>query len=371
MQEAHIRIHQKYLEYNILSMNILLITVRSDFGGGPRHVNQLLKSLSNDIDIYMAYPQGGEPYGVKWAKENRIKGYCEIPYRRFSIKALYRLKTFVKQHKIDIVHSHGNGAGVYSRLLKLTCSNIKVIHTFHGISDVYSSKIKLYISYFVGRILSPLANTYIAVSNGEKKMAIERHFSKDSNTKVIYNGIAAKISEKAKNQTRTIKIVTLSRFDYQKNMQSMFRIAERVKDLPVHFTWVGDGEDREELEKKAQEENLNIKFTGFSSQPMNYLIQADWYISTSRFEGLPYALIEAASVGLPIIASNVKGNNEVVRNGYNGFLFESENEAVDLISHIVNGNIDYNTLSRNAICYYQENFTLETMIKKTEEVYFK
>lgn len=352
-------------------MRVLLITVRSDFGGGPRHVDQLLESLSNGIDIYMAYPQEGKPYGVKWKKEERIKGYCEIPYRKFSIHDFLRLRNFIKRNRIDVIHSHGNGAGIYSRLLKLTCPYIKVVHTFHGISDVYSSKIKLYISYFIGRILSPLADTYIAVSNGEKKMAIERHFSKDRNTKVIYNGIAERDCEKSKRQTGTIEIVTLSRFDYQKNMQAMFRIAERVKNLPVHFTWVGDGEEREELEKKVQEENLNIKFTGFSNRPMDYLKQADWYISTSRFEGLPYALIEAASVGLPIIASNVKGNNEVVKDGYNGFLFEFENEAIELISHIVNGNIDYNTLSRNAICYYQENFTLETMIKKTEEVYFK
>lgn len=352
-------------------MNVLLITVRSDFGGGPRHVDQLLEALSSDIAIYMAYPQKGEPYGIKWEKEKRIKGYCEIPYRKFSINAFWGLKAFVKRNKIDIVHSHGNGAGMYSRLLKLFSPKLKVVHTFHGISDVYSSKVKFYISYFIGWILSPLADTYIAVSNGERETAIGRHFSNSKNTKVIYNGIAVESSDIKQTSADATKFVTLSRFDYQKNMESMFKIAEQVKELPVRFIWIGDGEDREKLERKAQNENLNIRFTGFSNHPMDYLKQADWYISTSRFEGLPYALIEAAAVGLPIIASNVKGNNEVVKDRYNGFLFDSEKEAVDIISRIVNREIDYRALSRNSICYYQENFTLETMIKKIEEVYLR
>lgn len=63
---------------------------------------------------------------------------------------------------------------------------------------------------------------------------------------------------------------------------------------------------------------MPIDFVGFTKEPMKYLQSSDLYLSTSRFEGLPYGLIEAASVGLPIVASNVKGNNEVVNNGYNG-----------------------------------------------------
>lgn len=350
-------------------MKILYITVRSDFGGGPRHVAQLIDNMPMNADVYVAYPKSGEPYGILWDADKRIKGVCHIPYRRFSVSTLFKLWQFVRLNGIDMIHSHGNGAGIYSRLLKLVCMNVKVVHTFHGISDVYSSKFKMCLSYFVGWLLSPLADIYIAVSNGERDMAIKRRFSKSYNTRVIYNGIANANYTHRTTVKHNIEIVTLSRFDYQKNMQYMFRIAERIKDLPVCFTWVGDGEDRAELERKAKEECLDIRFIGFSDHPMDYLKRADWYMSTSRFEGLPYALIEAASVGLPLLASDVKGNNEVVKDGYNGFLFKTTDEAVELIRQIVNGKMDYVTLSRNSISYYQQNFTLETMIGKLLSVY--
>ena len=52
-------------------MNILLITVRADFGGGPRHVHQLIEELPSSINIYMAFPQG-KPYGNLWRSHPRI-----------------------------------------------------------------------------------------------------------------------------------------------------------------------------------------------------------------------------------------------------------------------------------------------------------
>jgi hypothetical protein len=54
--------------------------------------------------------------------------------------------------------------------------------------------------------------------------------------------------------------------------------------IEFFFTWVGDGEDKDRLEKASKDDGLKITFTGFSKTPSKYLEQADWYISTSRFE---------------------------------------------------------------------------------------
>ena len=62
-------------------MNVLLISVRSDFGGGPRHVHQLIEELPSSINIYMAFPQG-KPYGNLWRSHPRIKKYIDIPDRK-------------------------------------------------------------------------------------------------------------------------------------------------------------------------------------------------------------------------------------------------------------------------------------------------
>lgn len=337
-------------------------------------MDQLVKNLPTSVEIYMAYPEVGDPYAELWKAEKRIKGIFYIPYRKFSIRALLGLIRFVEDNKIGIVHSHGNGAGLYSRMLKVLCPKIKIVHTYHGISDVYSSKAKFLVSKLVGMMLSPMADLYICVSNGEKRMALERKFSKEKNTVVIYNGIKDLnfVNRRIIGQS-SFKIVTLSRFDYQKNMDSMFRIAKHwVGSKEVRFVWVGDGEDKERLEKQAKAENVPIDFVGFTKEPMKYLQSSDLYLSTSRFEGLPYGLIEAASVGLPIVASNVKGNNEVVNNGYNGFLFKEESEAVNQINTILTDNAKYLQMSTASIEFFKKNFTevkmIEALVKEYERL---
>lgn len=349
-------------------IKLLLITVRSDFGGGPRHLDQLIDKLGIQYEIYVACPQG-EPYGTKWRK-NRSIHVVEIPYRKFLIKSLFNLRYVIKKEGIEIVHSHGNGAGIYSRLLKMLCHNVKVVHTYHGISDSYASSLKATASIIIGRMLARFADRYICVSNGEKKMAINRHFSNNNNTLVIYNGIEDPHHAVRIGQRKPVNFVSLSRFDYQKNMDSMYKIAKAFKDDDrLTFTWVGDGEDKDRLEKSAKKENLKITFIGFSTTPSIYLEKADWYISTSRFEGLPYGLIEAASVGLPILASDVKGNNEVVEDKVSGFLFKEEDQAIDLIKEILDGKYNYNQLSLHAIDFFHENFTEDKMIEKLIELY--
>lgn len=350
-------------------MNILYITVRSDFGGGPRHVAQLVELIPASINLYMAYPLGGEPYGLRWQDNTRIKGSIHISYRRFTLSTLFKLRKYVKSNHIDIIHSHGNGAGIYSRLLKVLLPSIKVVHTFHGISDIYKSKIKYALSLIVGKILAPYGDVYIAVSNGERNLSLMRQFSKADNTVVVYNGIKNSHSDYKVRPHSPLRIVTLSRFDYQKNMHSMYRIANCLKDFPVEFVWIGDGPDMKYLKNKALCDGLKINFVGFSTEPMKYLEKADIYLSTSRFEGLPYGLIEAASIGLPIVASDVKGNNEVVEDGKNGFLFSSEDKAVSILQDFVSGKLRYAQLSKNAISFFTMNFTEERMIKKLVALY--
>ena len=142
-------------------MNILLITVRSDFGGGPKHIDQLINNLPSNINLYMAYPKEGDPYASLWDRDKRIKDRIYIPYRKFSIKHLFLLKKFAQKHKINIIHSHGNGAGFYSRLLKIIGCKASIIHTFHGISNQYSSKFKYLLSIISGRIFKHFTNDFI------------------------------------------------------------------------------------------------------------------------------------------------------------------------------------------------------------------
>ena len=349
-------------------MNILLITVRADFGGGPRHVHQLIEELPSDFNIYVAFPQG-KPYGNLWQEHPKIKKCINIPYRKFSIKYLFLLRRFIIENNISILHSHGNGAGLYSRILKIIVPQIKVVHTFHGITNNYSSYFISCIHKIIGRSLRYLTNKFILVSNGEFKLGKSMRFLFTDKSVIIYNAIADE-GLKFNRYDNKLVIISLSRFDFAKNMDMAYRIAKALRNNhEIEFVWVGDGEDFVRLKQKSVEEHVNINFIGFTEYPISYLKNADLYLSTSRFEGLPYALIEAASVGLPIVATDVVGNNEVVLHDYNGLVFKTEQEAVDAIKKLsINADL-LNRYSINSRELYLKTFTMEKMISSIVDTY--
>lgn len=348
-------------------IKLLLIIVRSDFGGGPRHIDQLVNELSDTVELYLAFPEEGVPYSNLWKQNPNIKGYLFIPYRKFSVKTFLELKRFVHENEIDIVHSHGQGAGLYSRLLKLLGCKAKVVHTFHGISDEYSSKVKHLLSLIVGRMLSSFADIYIAVSNGEKVLGTKRGFCTEKNCLVVYNGIADEKFHAAGYDSKII--ATISRYDYQKNMRFCLEIVRLMKNDGVKFLWIGDGEDFAAMKEIIDEEHLPVDMVGFQTKPMDFLLKSTIYLSTSRFEGLPYALIEASSIGLPIVATDVKGNNEVAINGDNGLTFKTAEDGASALRRILNDKKEYERMSINSRKLFEERFTIDVMINDLMNIY--
>ena len=354
-------------------MKILLLTVRADYGGGPQHIDLLINNLSDGFDIFIACPND-EPYYYAWQNNKKVKGIHELIHRKFSLKKLFSLNSFIKKNQITILHSHGKGAGIYSRLLKIINPKLKIIHSLHGFNVQQYGKVKKKIYITIEKFLSLFTYQFINVSFGEQNLCLNNKIFKPNKSKVIHNGIHKLIRLKDAKQKLNLQdkivISTISRFDLPKNMFMAYTIAKMFKDYNnIIFLWIGDGPDKELLERKAKEEKLNIYFTGFTKDIPFYLSATDIYLSTSLWEGLPIALIEAQSLGIPIVATDVVGNNEVTINNLTGFLFKDENEAFRQILKLINDNELYNQFSSNSIKYFEENFEIIKMVQKIEEIY--
>ena len=349
-------------------MNILYITVRSDFGGGPIHLNELIKNLDNsELNFFLACPFNGEVYKDYWEENRSILCTFELPYRKFTLKSIFQLISFSKKNNIDIVHSHGKGGGIYSRLIKLFLPKVKVIHTFHGIDLTQKGVLNIIKNVYLERILKHFTNLFIAVSHGEKGLAVSHLGIADSSIKVIYNGV---VDYYATLDTSCGKeVISFSRFTFQKNMMASLEIARKMN---CKFVWVGDGDELSDIKLITQEEKIsNIDLVGFKSTPQVYFKKGSIYLSTARHEGLPLALLEAASCGIPIVATNVVGNNEVVKDGVNGFLFNEGDihTAIDKIEILLNNDRLYEEFSKNARADYLDRFTIDKMIRATELLY--
>lgn len=350
-------------------MKVLLLSVRSDIGGGPKHVFDLLSnSNSKEIDYFVAAPSNGE-------FSNKFSDLCveffELPFRKFKILSFFKLLCFLRKNEIEIVHSHGRGAGLYSRLLKLF--GYKVIHTFHGIhiGEGLVGKIKL----LMDKLLIPLTDKFICVSDSEKRSAIDHGVTSESKTIVIHNGVKF-YGKKEKAKSSKILIGTLARFNHQKGLDILvhyFEMFFKNNDYNLELHIAGDGEDFEKVKADVENRGLNskIKLLGPTSKPIEFLNTLDVYISFARFEGLPIAVLEAMSCGIPCLLSDVVGNKDIVDDGKNGLLFnlESYEDFEKKLEILLEDNAVRRKFLENGLSTIQNRFSIDTMVENTYKCY--
>lgn len=162
----------------------------------------------------------------------------------------------------------------------------------------------------------------------EAKEYYESHFRKEKNI-VIYNPADNNLfGTESSYQTDSKKLISVGRLTYQKNFQLLIEIAEKL--LAQHNDWVwhiyGDGEQREELETLILEKGLlgRVVLMGNVADLYDRYPEYAAIVMTSRYEGFPMVLIEAASKGLPMVSFDIStGPREIIDDNVNGFLIPS------------------------------------------------
>lgn len=334
------------------------------FAGG---VFSFLSNLTNELDK--------EEYIVIYGtnRDNTPSDFREkfpsntkfIPWRNASrslnplkdLKALWELYTILKKiDNIDIIHLHSSKAGFLGRIVSfLLGKSKKTIYTPHAISflrlDVSPKKRKFFI--WMERFASFFGGKIVACSQSEKE-AIEEQGIK--NVTFINNGIRPLEIEKKENISDKITIISVGRLSIQKNPKLFKDIALEFIDNPnIQFIWCGDGELKSELSSP------NIKCTGWIDRKAleNYLSNADIYLSTSLWEGLPLSVLEAMSIGLPVVLSDCVGNKDLVED--RNFLYQDKQKAIRIISYYVKNR---NLLIENGLKSkktFDRDFKLENM----------
>lgn len=360
-----------------MKQKILHASLRADYGGAPNYINTMINNLSKDYQVYIACPND-KPYYDKWKNNEKVKGIYLLPHRKFTLSSFFGLLNFIKKHKISLVQANGKGAGSY-RFVKLFRPSLKVIYAYRGFHIDKYNYLQKQLYFLYERFMTLFTDKVINVSKGEQKLCIENKVLNKDLSVQIYNGInSLEHTNNPKIQSTyegKFVISTLSRFDIQKNMGMMYNIAQKLKSYDdIQFIFIGDGEDKIKLEEKAKTENLNnIDFVGFKDHDdkQEYLSVSDLYLSTARWEGLPFALVEAVSMSLPIVASDVVGNNEVCLHNKNGLLFSinSVDQAVDAILKLYNDIEKRKLFGKKSREIFLNTFTVNQMITNHERLY--
>lgn len=339
---------------------VLMVSARSDIGGGPAHMWALAQGLTDQVEIYASLPDDGV-FFKQFSELIGIERVFKIPRQKLTLKALWDLRRFCKQNQIDLIHSHGKGAGLYSRLLSFLLS-VPVIHTLHGYHDGrYAPWLKHL--YALWETLAGLVTSkIICVSASEALLFKNKAFVSSDKLVVIPNGTA--VQRDVLVTPIQNKVVTVARFDYQKNLVELLYVC---KLLPKHdFFVIGDGADRVEIEAEVVAQKLcNVMLCGASQQVIEDIADAAVYLTTARWEGLPLAVLEAMSLGIPVVASDVVGNRDAVAEGVTGYLYPLGD--VETAARLID---DAMRLDRTLIRkHHQKYFSADRMVSQTLVVY--
>ena len=285
-----------------------------------------------------------------------------------------RLIKIIKENHIEIIHFHQGNLMLFFCMIKCLCPSVKFFYTVHD-TYIFSELSKM--NRFLGSIL---CKKIIAISNGVLNDILKCGI-KTNQTVRIYNGVnfaSFPIVSRPKIKN-SYTIINVARFVPSKKGQELLIKATAIlynKGYPVHTILVGgepegiSGEiDRmKDLARKLKIEHL-VRFTGNVNNVYELLKCSDLFCIPSYYEGFGISAVEAMGSGLPCVASDIEGLNEVVNSERLGFLFQPGNE-IDLAKKIelVINNIDkYNAyeIGNNV----RERFSIENMCNQLLDIY--
>ncbi|HKW94729.1 MAG TPA: glycosyltransferase, partial [Methylomirabilota bacterium] len=256
---------------------------------------------------------------------------------RLSIGALREAVRMARRSRAQVIHSHGKGAGLYGRVAaRLT--GAAAVHTFHGIHHADYSRLYLTLE----RALARMSRAVIHVSASQAAEADALGLSPAARTHVIVNGVdaaavAALVSRGSSTRAElglrddALVLATVARFDPIKALDVLLRalplIAARLPTAQLLV--VGDGPERDRLHALARGLGLGGRavFTGAVPDAVRLVALADLYVTASRREGMPLAVLEAMACGLPVLATRVPGHTDVVQDGVTGALVPADDPA--------------------------------------------
>ena len=194
---------------------------------------------------------------------------------------------------------------------------------------------------------------------------------------IIYNPVDTKNVAEKSMQDKEVKLpskynlLAVGKLGYQKGYDILFPIMTRLDDS-YHVTILGEGADKDKLEKQIKELGLEsrVSMLGFSDNPFAYMKKADLLVLPSRYEGLANVILEANYCGTPTVAfSSPGGVAEIVHDGKNGFLVEPFDE--EAFAKAIKKAREYDFDEEAIMIAIQKNFAIEKIIKEYDALLSK
>jgi glycosyltransferase involved in cell wall biosynthesis len=246
-------------------------------------------------------------------------------------RAVLRLRKIIRSFRPTVIHSHMVHANLLARVTRLVCPMPALLCTAHNIIE---GGRWTEIAY---RLTDPLGDLTTIICDAAAQRCVQVNSVPRNRLKVVVNGFPIE-QFRPDPQRRVVTRqqlgiwdefvwLAVGRFETQKDYCNLVNAVTRLPSQESLFLIAGDGPLRPEIERLAMGANVldRFRFLGMRKDVPALMAAADGYVMPSAWEGLPMVLLEAAGSGLPIVATNVGGNSEIVRDDVSGYLVPPSN----------------------------------------------
>ena len=352
---------------------ILLVCTNADTAGAPLHVWTLVQALHTQFNFHCVFGEQGEI-------TQRIAA-LNVPITIIPLKsaiqplrdwqAMQALNRLCQQIQPKLIHAHSAKAGMVARLVA-RWRQLPCIYTVHGWGfGLGRPRMQSLILHSVEWILARITPAYfVYVSHADAKQAQRSLQIAADKGQVIHNGMADHgiRAEVAAHNTPLM----VARVAYQKDHATL--VQAFAQSSYQQLTLIGEGtnspEFQQQLRQWATDKHHAIQALGIQTDVPRYFRQAGCLVLTTHYEGLPLAIIEAMCAGLPILASDVGGVNELVEEGVNGYLLPPKDPAYlqAKLEQLQDPQVRQR-LGQTSRARYCQRFSLEQMLHQLSTLY--
>lgn len=308
------------------------------------------------------------------------------PFATTNLTAYKELVELINQAEIDYIHCNTPVGGLLGRLAGKRCKVKKVIYQAHGFHFYKGAPLLNWLLYYpVEKWLARYTDALITINKEDYKLA-QRKMKLKNGGKVYYvPGVGIDTSQysidgdlRKKKRAELgllpddIALISMGDLIERKNYSVAIRAVSEAQNDKMHYFICGVGTEEGALRSLAKQLNVarQIHFLGYRTDIKELLTASDIFLFTSIQEGLSRSMMEAMVSGLPCVASNIRGNSDLLENGEGGFLCDSHNasefaEKINLLA--ANPELCEKMGSANLMRIQQ--FDTETVIGKLQNIY--
>jgi glycosyltransferase involved in cell wall biosynthesis len=368
-------------------LRIMEMIDKPSLGGGQTALLLLAENLDRSRFEVIVSSAGDGPL----AEESRRKGIAYIPVslgKRLSLRPVHEIAGVLRENRIDILHTHGGIAGLYGRSAARRARTPAVVHTLHGIHYLhYRNPFLRHLYVLLERRCSHSTDRLILVCQSDLRQARKHRLAPEAKMTVILNGmdahpelaaheIARRKSDLGWPPDRPV-VGTVARLHRQKGLVNLLRAAPEILSAfpEVNIAVVGDGPQNDSLRREAQRLNLEGRFLflGEREDAASIMALFDIFVLPSLWEGLPFVLVEAASLGKPIVATAVDGVSEILEDRKTGLLVPPGDPTAlaDAVIGLLGDKETARRLGEMARTLVPPRFPLRRMIDQTQNLYLE